>query len=250
MLGRTHQHSHRFRETGVKHLNVTDFGKNTFQCEIGFRFDCLSPDFFVVVAHFFASKTEPAWLFGRDEQTSLLLTTGDGSEQHPFFQIKFGPNKLILWAGWHVSHDLWKAWRAGAIEDLNALSNNFPALFMSEIVTQAVIVVPSERLKPSLDDNPHLKPVVDYYRQFIPEEYLGRGGGHTLFATVDASRVLETQVVGNPATRENTYTFRHRWTAVNPQLTIGQNVLGHLTVFDELFEKYHDSVVLPLIINR
>lgn len=229
-------------------MKVVDFGKNTFQCEIALRFDCLSPDFFVIVARSFASKINERWYVGKEPQIGLTLTTGIGTSESPFYQIKFNADRVLLWAGWNVSYDAWQQWRLRAIDDLTMLSNNFPSAFVLQLTTQAGIVVPFEKLKTSLDDNPHLKPVADFYRGFIPDEYLKWSAGHTIFAAEGGGRTIETQVVGNQTTQENTYNFLHRWIALDPNRTISQNLIEHLSSFDNLLSKYHSAIIEPLLL--
>jgi len=229
-------------------LNVTDFGKNTFQCEIGFKFDCLSPEAFLILGNALASRN-PSWYFGKDGQHGLILTTGDGGRERPFYQVKFASDKAIFWAGWYVSYDAWLAWCRNTINDLGALAKEFPSFFISQLSTQAGILVPFAKIKKFSTENTHLKPLVDFYRSYIPEPYLSKGASHIVFSTDDFTRTIETQAIGNAATQESSFNFLHRWTTVNPQLSIAQNVADHLSAFDEHFRKYHDVVLRAALVS-
>jgi hypothetical protein len=224
-------------------LNVIDFGKNTFQCEITFKFDCLSPDFFVNVAQSMQPPTP--WHFGKDQQYSLIVTTGDGSETVPFFQVKFASDKIAMWCGWHVSYDSWKQWRTEVIANLTALSSNFPSQFVSHFVTQASITVPLARLKRAPGDLPELKPIFDFYRRYVPEPFLSKGASHGVFANEDSTQFIETQVTGNQL--ENVFNFACRWTSVDPRVSIAQGLNNHFSFFDGLFEKWHNTLLLSLV---
>lgn len=227
-------------------MNVIDFGKNTYQSEIILKFDCISPDFILLVARSFASRT-PGWLFGKDPQTGQsLVYIGDGSPKNPFFQIRLSADKIAVWAGWYVSYGTWTEWRGNILKELLSQSGNFPSYFVAQLVTHASVAVPADKGKRGVEA-PELAPLIQFIRKYIPEDYMSRGAGHSVFSDDAGTRIIETQAAGNPTTQDTTFNYLHRWTAVDPQVSVEKNLSEHFALFDELFERYNSAAVAPLI---
>lgn len=228
-------------------MNITDFGKNLFQSELIFKFDCVSNDFFLIAAKHFAQKKDAPWYVGKDPQSGQsLITTGDGSQQHPFLQIKLSADKIVIWAGWHVAYSAWQFWRNNVIVELASISETVPSIFVGTLTTHATITVPEQNLK-KVSEIPEFQPLLTFARRYIPADYSGRGAGHSIFLDDSGNRVIETQIGGNLETKENTFLYLHRWLAVDAQKTVSQNLSEHFYAFDELFRKFHDNYVLLLL---
>jgi len=225
---------------------VIDFGKNTYQSEIMFKFDCISPDFILIVARSFAARA-PGWFVGKDQQTGQsLIYTGDGSPKSPFFQVKLSADRIVLWVGWNVSYTAWTEWRGTVVKELLSQSDNFPSYFVAQLVTHASIAVPADKSKKGTE-SPELAPLIEFSRRYVSEEYMSKGAGHSIFSNDAGTRIIETQVAGNPATQDNTFNYLHRWTAINPRVSVEKNLEEHFELFDNLFEKYNSALSAPLI---
>lgn len=226
-------------------MNVVDFGKNVFQSEIAFKFDCLSPDSFLRVADYFLQKNS-GWYVGKDPQTGhSLITRGTGTPEHPFLQIKLLAHSVTFWVGWHVPYDSWFRWIDKTIGEMADLSSNLPPSFVAHLATQAVIGIPDDKIK-KITDIPEFQPLYSFARRYLTDEYVApgaRGGGSALFIDVSGTRTIETQSGGNPATKLSTYSFLHRWTALDGKKTLRGNYAEHLECFDALFQKYHQAFI-------
>jgi hypothetical protein len=227
-------------------LNVIDFGKNIFQSELAFKLDCISPDFVLMTAKHFAQRKDSVWYVGKDETSQQsLITAGDGGKDHPFYQIKLSEDKLGLWVGWHVTYDAWRHWRDDVIGELISLSADVPSSFVSFMASQASITVPEASMK-KMADVPELRSLLAFAARYIPPEFMSKGAGHSIFANESRTKIIETQMVGNPATNESTFTYLNRWLIADPRKNVQQNLSEHFAAFDELFQRFHDSYVALL----
>jgi len=193
------------------------------------------------------AKQDQPWFVGKDQGTGQsLITTGDGTEKYPFLQIKLLSDKVNFWGGWHVRYDAWKGWRNNVTLELLRLSSDLPSSFVAQLVSQVSIVIPQEKVK-GISEIPTLQPLIEFHRRYLPDEFIGKGGAYAVFANDSLTKSVETQATGNPTTNEQTFTFLHRWMALDPQNNVEQNLLDHYSSFDELLEKFNANYLSMLI---
>ena len=222
---------------------MIDFDRNTYQYEIAFKFDCISPDLVAEIVRQVVFLKKMFSFVTKDAQSNqTVLSVGQGTDESPAFQLRIGPDKVLAWAGWFVSLQKWQDWRNGILSELAKYLGKLPLESIAWVSTQNVVAIPNNRLRPG-DTIPELAPIRSFYKRFVPPELLNRSNASLAFAD-DNLRELLTLVVGgtNVPLHEN-ITFGLRWNAVDDKADLGHNLLAHAARSDKLLDNLDEGLI-------
>jgi hypothetical protein len=228
-------------------LKVIDFGKNNYQCEIDFKFDCISPETVKqIVENLHISKRRFSAVSKDAAANQTILTQGTGNSDSPFFQVKIGPDKIIVWTGWHTPYEKWQQWRTSVFADLQMLTQGIPTKLVLACISRVIFTVPADKVN-HVDQIPELGPVRSFYARFVPEELLQRYSAQLAFGDQNGSEILSFFLGSSPNPAESNITFNLQWNILDEKLTLEQNVLAHTARSDKLLELFNSRLVSLLV---
>ena len=234
---------------GVKTiLKIIDFGKNTYQYEIDFRFDCISTATVRrIVDNLLISKKRFSVVAKEESTNQTVLTEGQGTPQSPVFQVKIGLDKILLWTGWNVPYEKWQQWRSSVFADLQVLTQEIQTEMVLACASQYAFIVPADKLKHG-NQIPELAPVRAFYARAVPEELLERYNAFLAFGDTSGKEALSFYVGPGPQTPdEGNITFNFRWNTFDKNIKLEQNLLAHAARSDRLLELFHAGLLSLLI---
>jgi len=228
-------------------VKVLDFGSNNYQYQISFKFDCLSPDLirgwvedFLVGKRRFGNAT-------KEVATNLTaLTGGDGTANAPFFQMKAGPDRIILWVGWHYPYEQWQAWRTLLLSEVSVRLQTMPRELILNLSSQYSIGIPADKLKPN-DQIPELEPALAFFRQFIPKELFKRVNPWLAFGDETGTETLGWYVTPMTSPDVQVITFYLTRNVLDKSGGLENNLLAHATRSDRLCEGFSGGYLSLLI---
>ncbi len=227
-------------------MAIVDFGKNTYQCAISFKFECLGASLMASLAEYLLVREK---LFSEIVQAQpanqVSLVKGDGTEANPYFQCKISRNEILLWAGWGVSFNSWQVWREELLGQLTAFLKVIPIEFALAIASQVASGIPIEKYK-ELEDVAELQPVFAIYNRFVPKELLARANAHIALGDEDGKQTVTWWNVP-PAGGHEAITFAVRLNILDPRTSLRENVTFHTRSADELAEKFHSNFLAFLL---
>lgn len=228
-------------------MRILDFGKNTYQYEISFKFDCFSPERIGNLVKDLLVTKKSFSTVGKEQGTGLtVLTLGDGTESAPFFQLKVGADKVVLWAGWYATYEQWRRWRDSLLSETTALLEGIPIEMVRLLSSQQVFVIPIEKSKP-YDQISELEPVWALFGRFIPRELLKRMGASLVFGDEEGNETLGWWPVGTGVAGETSIAFALNWNVLNSKAGLKENELAHVARFDRLLEAFHENYLSLLV---
>jgi hypothetical protein len=215
-----------------------DFGKNTYQYEVGFKFDCISTQMVTDITlntvpvgkHFGSVSKDPA-------TNHTVLSTGEGSEASPLFQLRLGSDKIILWGGWHVPLPIFQDWCGKLLVELAQYLRGIPVSFIGTLTTQYNFAVPSDRMIPAVNI-PEVEPIRKFYLRFIPQELLKRGNMAMVFGDELGRELLSWTVGAGTVPGHESITFSYRWNTMENQFSCKENFAIHLAKSNERLDKF------------
>ena len=228
-------------------MKVLDFGSNNYQYQIGFKFDCLSPDLirswvevFLVGNMLFGNATKVAG-------TNLTaLTGGDGTANAPFCQMKAGADRIILWVGWHYPYEKWQAWRASLLSEVSVRLQTMPRELILNLSSQYSIGIPADKLKPN-DQIPELEPVLAFFRRFIPKELFKRVNPWLAFGDEAGTETLGWYVTPVTSPDVQVINFYVTRNVLDRSVGLENNLLAHASRSDRLCEDFSAGYLSLLI---
>jgi len=230
-------------------MKIIDFGKNTYQCEIDFKFDCISAETVRrIVENLHISKKHFSAISKDASTNQTMLTQGEGTPQSPYFGVRIGLDKILIWAGWHVAYEKWQQWRTSVLTDPQMLIQEIPIQMVLACTNQCVSIVPANTIKRGAEI-PELGPVRAFYARSVPEELLERYNAFLSFGDKSGKEVLSFFVGPGQTLDEGNITFNFRWNTFDYNTTAEQNVIAHSARADKLLERFN-SGLLSLLINE
>ncbi len=175
-----------------------------------------------------------------------MLTQGDGTQQSPYFGVKIGSDKILIWAGWYVAYDKWQQWRTSVLTDPQMLLQEIPIHMILACTTQCVSIVPANRIRRG-DEIPEFAPVRTFYARAVPEELLERYNAFLSFSDKNGKEVLSLFVGPGQTPEEGNITFNLRSNSFDYSKTAQQNVLAHSARADRLFDSFNSGILSLLI---
>ena len=228
-------------------MKIIDFGRNTYQHEIGFKFDCISPELVRdVVREMLVSKKQFSTVAKEGSTNQTYLTRGEGTESSPLFQVRIGSDKIVLWAGWYVPFEKWQEWRNAILLQLTRYVEPVPIEVVGALTSQYVFLVPSENLKQG-DSIPELQPIREFYKRFIPRELIKRGNVYLVFGDEQGKETLTWWTGGSTAPGEENITFIFRSNVVDAARRLEENLLAHTARSDGLLKGFHAGLLSLLV---
>lgn len=228
-------------------MKIIDFGKNTYQYEIDFRFDFISPEVVRrIVEDLHLSKGRFTAVSKDPSTNQTALTQGDGTPESPVYQLRIAPDKILIWAGWHVTYEKWQQWRTSLFTDLQRLINDVTTELVLGCTSQSIVIVPAEKLIRG-DQIPEITPVRDFYARFVPEELLQRYNAHLAFGDEEGKENLVFFVGAGQTPEEGNITFNVRWNSFDRKLSLDDNLRAHAARSDTLFDLFNSRLLSLLI---
>ena len=225
-----------------------DFGRNTYQTLVTFKFDCISPadvKTFVrenVVENEFSSVD-------RDQATKhAVVSFGDGSEKAPLHQLRIGPDSIAVWVGWHVPFIHWQEYRGRMLKQLMPLLKTIPISAVRSVSSQSNVLAPVSQLKEA-SEIPELKPARDLLRRFLPESLMARGNGYSLSSDALGTQNVEWWIGASQDPEYGNASFTSTRLYLSGQQGLYENWLVHLQESDELIQRFHSNY-LSIFIKR
>ncbi len=229
---------------------MVNFGKNTYQYEIVYKFDCLSIEFVNELARHFVGPKKRFSMISKDAGNNhTIMSTGAGTEVSPLFQLRIGADRLIFWGGWFVSLDQWHQHVNQFLPEISQFVRNIPVEFIGNLTSQCNFAVPSSRLRRATTV-PELEPVVNFYQKFVPKELLKRGNLVMAFADEQGREVLSWGVGGGvPVAGHENIGFTFRWNTFEDQLDLKSALLSHFSRYERFLEDFQRGF-LSLIVDE
>lgn len=229
-------------------LKIIDFGKNTYQYGIQFKFDCIQLDITTHLVEDFLIKKRHFSNVSKDANTNqTILARGDGTQKEPFYNLRVGKDVVILWAGWHVPYDKWIHWRNSISSEVTELFQKIPIEFIATLSSQSSFVIPENNFK-RWEEVPALNGLFAFYKRFLPEDILKRANSLTTFGNENWNRTVELWSSGGPNPGENNTTYTIRQSLLDNKMNLQHNLESHMKVSDKLLEDFH-SAFLSLVIK-
>lgn len=219
-------------------MNIVDFGKNTYQHQIDFRFDCLTGDVtrrlvehFLVRSKRFQSVSKPSG------QGETLLATGSGKPDSPIFQLKLSPSQAILWGGWYTHFDTWTDSSKSVLSELSELLE-IPVQFANSLTSSLTVLVPRNQLKPpsEMPDYAFLRKKLS---EFLPDEFLDRVSGISSSWDGTGNRRLDWWAIPGANPDEVNHTLGLFRNVSEADGNLKAVVVSQLDDFAIALEKYH-----------
>jgi hypothetical protein len=224
---------------------IPSFGKNQYKFDLTFRFDCVSNE--TIKNFIFRLKVEAPVTVAKDEKTGhSIVTWGVGTEQSPFFQLRLGLNKISFWAGWYVLYEKWRTWCKEQLTEITPLIDDIPPLFITELLSQATIIVPFQKLE-KVRNISAMKPLVEFHRRYLPKEFLSGFGTYNLFIDQSGLNGIEWQYSEDVTAEEASFVFAKRRCEVDQNIKTAVNVRNHFDRFNELFLSFSANVISPTL---
>ena len=226
-----------------------DFGRNTHQLQINFRFDYLSLGQTQELVRYALIEKRQFKSVGKDDNTNeTVLTVGDGTPDDPLFQLRLLPNRIVLWVGWGVSYERWQAWRSTWIENLASELKGLPVDFIANVMGQHLISIPVDRLKTAREID-ELKAVLEFYGRFVPEAFLSRAAAQVVFGDeAGRDQIAWSTGISDPPDHESV-TFAVQRNAFESDKGVAESLKGFAGMCDELMDPFHENF-LSLIIKQ
>ena len=230
-------------------MKVFDFGKNTYQYEIDFKFDCISTECVKqIVENLHISKKLFSAVSKEAGTNYTQLTEGQGTPQSPVFQVKIGLDRIVIWAGWHVSYEKWQQKRASIIDALQILIEQIPVEMVLTCVSQSAFVIPAANLIRG-DQIRELAPVLAFYARGVPQELLENYNALLAFGDKSGKEALSFLIGPSEFPQESKITFDFRWNAFDSGINLEQNVIAHAARADGLLDRFSSGLLSLLVKN-
>jgi len=228
-------------------LKIIDFGKNTYQYEIDFKFDCISPEIVRKIVENLHIVKKQFSAVAKDAATNqTALTQGQGTGESPFYQLRVGSDKILMWVGWYVSYEKWLQWRSSILSELLMSLEAIPIELVTAFSSQYAFIVPVEKLNRS-DQIPELAPVRAFYGRFVPEELLKRTNAYLTFGDEGGKEILSLLLGGGANPNEGNITFNVRWNAFDSKAGLEQNIRAYTARADKLMESCNSGLLSLLV---
>jgi hypothetical protein len=227
---------------------IFDFGRNTQQCAVTFKFDCVgSENVSQLVQHYVIKRTTFKEI-SRGEGQQVILSSGDGSESNPYYQLRISPGEILLWAGWNAKYELWRQWRDKIFSELFLLLETFPVEYVLAISSQLATVISPGKLR-NPDEVPELAPLRTFMGRFLPKEVAGRGNAYVVSSDPEGRETISWWTGPPEGQGEDAVSCSIRSNFIDTKQSLSQNIMAHTKTADELFERFH-SGFLSLIIKQ
>jgi len=227
---------------------IFDFGKNTHQCSIAFKFDCIGSETTSELVQHFVLKQRTFKVISRGEGQQVILSIGDGSTAQPYFQLRISPGEILLWAGWYAKYEVWQQWRDKTLADLFLLVEKFPLDYVLTVTSQLATVVPPGKFK-NPDEVSELAPLRAFFGRFLPKELAGRGNAYVVSTDVEGAQTVTWWTGSLEGQPEESVSCSIRSNTIDAKLSLAQNVAAHAKTADDLFSRFHTNF-LGLILNQ
>lgn len=225
-------------------MKIIDFGKNTYQYEIDFKFDCISPATIRrIVEALYISKNRFSAVSKDATTNQTVLTQGQGTPEFPVFELRIRGDKILLWTGWYVSYEKWQQWRSSIFEELQLLVSSEMILACK---SQYVFLIPGDKLKRG-DEIPELAPVRAIYARGVPEELLQRYNTNLAFGDETGKEVLSFFIGSGQTPGEGNVTFNFWWNAFDKKINLVETIRSHAARSDRLVERFSSGLVSLLV---
>lgn len=226
-------------------MKIVDFGQNLYQYLAEFKFSCISTQLTrEIVDHFLTNKKYFSDV-GKEDSATVLIS-GKGTAEAPFFQLRIGPDTLAMWAGWHAKYDKWIEWRKLLISEISEHLSPIPIEFIRSLVSQYLINVPIDRIKPA-KEVPELESVLGFYARFVPEKFLDRVGAAVLFGDQEGNESVEWWFGESKTPGYQNLTFHVRKNILETESSLRENMLSHSDRSDKIFELFHAGFLSLLV---
>jgi hypothetical protein len=227
---------------------IFDFGRNTYQYSIAFKFNCLdSYSIKNLVQHLLVEKKRFSTV-SKGDQDSAILSQGAGNEQDPFFQLTLREDNYILAAGWYADYENWRKWRDQLLADSAPFLKTISLDFVAQISGQSSLAIPQDKFKDPANRE-QFAAVKKLLQMIVPEEMLRRGNFFSSFGDEKGRDAVDlwTTPVGAGVAQEN-ISFSARRMLFDEKMTLDQAVAEHARFSDHLLERFH-SDFLTLILR-
>ena len=228
-------------------LKIADFGKNTFQHQVDFKFECLDRRSILQIASRLVVQHKRFELVAKDQATGqTFLTHGSGTKDSPYFRLRMGPNQVILWGGWYIPFDEWQQWTISLLPQVTPFLEAIPIEFVGDLLSQAVVLAPTEALKPTrgLAD---FEELLRFYGAFVPDEFSENFGGIWSFWHKGGGQRIDYLVTPTPNPNEVNITLNSLRDELNKGATLVENWHQHLQNFDHIVAKFQSGLLSLLL---
>ena len=221
-------------------MTTLDFGKNTQQCSISFRFDCITGEMILGLVQHFAFKKKLFSAITKGEGQQVILTEGDGSEARPYYQLRISPSEILIWSGWNAKYQDWQQRREVILSDLFLLLEKLPVEFASAAASQMAIGIPAAKLKQAREVS-ELEPTLAIYGRFLPQEMTETSHTYVMSNSPDGKQTIAWWTGPPSAQSDETVSCSLRLNILNMQQPLNENILAHTKTADDLFHKFQSS---------
>jgi hypothetical protein len=225
-------------------LKIIDFGKNTYQYEIDFRFDYITPSIIRrIVDDLYISKNRFSAVSKDASTNHTVLTQGQGSQESPVYELRIRGDKILLWTGWYVPYEKWQQWRSSIFEELQLSMSSEMVLACK---SQCVFLIPADKLKRG-DEIPEFAPARQIYARGVPEELLQRYNVNLAFGDDTGKEVLSFFIGSGQTPGEGSVTFNFWWNSFDKKAKLEEIMRAHASRSDGLLERFSSGLLSLLV---
>lgn len=230
-------------------MKIFDFGQNTYQYSISFKFDCLDVNTIQKLAHALVVDKKRFDTILKSEQDKATLTDGDGTKVKPFYQLRLREDSCTLGVGWYAGYEKWKEWRNVTLADCLTLLNSIPVAFVSQLSSQSIVTIPPEKQKRP-DDLEGIAEIKRFVQRIVPAEMERLVSVVMTVANDKLGDMVDlwTSPAG-PGSPTGTISYAVRRTRFDTTTNLVAAITNHCDVADKLFERFNADL-LTLVLNE
>ena len=223
-------------------MKILDFGENSYQSDLAFRFDCLSTRAITDFVLMLTTKNDIFTSVARtDAQGQVELSRGNGTASNPYFQLRLSAGGLVLWGGWHLPFEEWQKWRKLFLDDVAELLEGLPPAMVERVSNYYNVRVTSQQIKGVSE----LPAVRDLGARFLPEELLHRAGIASTMGDSNGNEEISWVIPALPP--EATVAFVANRKNLDSTVPLIRALHDHATRSDDLAVKFYSTIVSPLL---
>jgi len=231
-------------------VKIFDFGKNTQQCAITFKFDCIGSETTSELVQHFVMKQKTFSTISKGENQQVILSIGTGTDAQPYYQLRISPGEMLLWSGWNVKYEEWQKWRDKTLGELFLLLEEIPIEYVHTLACTIAVGIPAAKLK-NPDEVAELAPLSAFYARFLPKEISGKYVGYYVSTDPERKQTV-TWWNGSPdglALNEDSMSCAIRLNVIDVNLSLAKNVAAYLKTADECFERFHTNYIGVMVVQ-
>ncbi len=220
-------------------MSLVDFGKNTLSYVIAFKYAYLSTEVTNKLVSSMVSQ-DPQTLVSQDTQTSEVLVSSLGPKKS-FSQLKLGPARITIWAGWNTPFDSWKAYRKGLLDLVINAVRVQPIAVLFGLMAEFTFGLPYNKL---LENPPPTLEYLKFIHRYIPQSFQSADSFST--AVSSDNETVEVSTTEDPAQSQTNLVIRSIQKDFAPESPFERVLKTHVESSDKLILTLNEKLLNEL----